>query len=406
MSRELPIVQGFHTGAVNRVNCRNEFGFCAASCDSPYYRTASKFCRHLTISIHSHHIKCLCQHALPVNSMQQSRAQTGRISTMENSPKPAVRWLDVSVEEAGQRIDNFLLRVLKGVPKSRVYRLLRKGEVRVNKGRAKPEYRLKAGDNVRIPPVRLPQANPQAAPGSQVLDRLSRSIIYEDERLLVLDKPSGMAVHGGSGLSYGVIEGLRALRPQAPYLELVHRLDRETSGCLLIAKKRSELRTLHELLRNNGVQKRYLLLACGNWNAGPWKVNAPLKKNLLQGGERLVRVDEINGKPSLTRFRQLESYADASLMEAELETGRTHQIRVHAAHAGHSLAGDKKYGDEEFNRNMRKKGLKRLFLHAHYIAFRDPDRHREIEISAPLGDELRAVIQQLETMPDIKGSDQ
>ncbi|VAW80080.1 Ribosomal large subunit pseudouridine synthase C [hydrothermal vent metagenome] len=321
---------------------------------------------------------------------------------MENLPKPAVHWLDISAEQAGQRIDNFLLRVLKGVPKSRIYRLLRKGEVRVNKGRAKPEYRLKTGDSVRIPPVRLAESKPTVTPGGRVLERLANAIIHEDERLLVLDKPSGMAVHGGSGLSYGVIEGLRALRPQAPYLELVHRLDRETSGCLLIAKKRSELRTLHALLRNNGIQKRYLLLAHGDWSNGPWTVGAALKKNLLQGGERLVQVDEINGKPSLTRFRRLEGYAGASLVEAELETGRTHQIRVHAAHVGHPLAGDKKYGNAEFNRDMGQKGLKRLFLHAHYIAFRDPDRHREVEISAPLSHELRAVIQQLEATPDTR----
>ena len=320
---------------------------------------------------------------------------------MENLEKPAVQWLDISAEQAGQRIDNFLLRILKGVPKSRIYRLLRKGEVRINKGRAKPEYRLRTGDRVRIPPVRLAEKTPRPAPGSQALERLANAVIYEDERLLVLDKPSGMAVHGGSGLSYGIIEGLRALRPDAPYLELVHRLDRETSGCLLIAKKRSELRTLHELMRSNSIHKRYLLLAQGNWSNGPWKVDAPLKKNLLQGGERVVRVDT-DGKQALTRFRLLEGYAVGSMMEASLETGRTHQIRVHAAHAGHPLAGDDKYGDPEFNRSMAKLGLKRLFLHAHYIAFRDAERDREIEVSAPLGKQLRDVIQQLETLSDNK----
>lgn len=317
---------------------------------------------------------------------------------MENADRPAVQWLDIDAEQAGQRIDNFLLRVLKGVPKSRVYRLLRKGEVRVNKGRIGPDYRLAAGDRVRIPPVRVAEAAP-ATPGAGALARLAASVIYEDERLLVLDKPSGMAVHGGSGLDYGVIEGLRALRPQAPFLELVHRLDRETSGCLMVAKKRSELRSLHELLRRGAVHKRYLLLAAGDWSRGPWQIEAPLKKNQLSGGERVVRVDP-EGKPALTRWRCLQTWPGASLVEADLATGRTHQIRVHAAYAGHPLAGDDKYGDADFNRRLRGAGLKRLFLHAHHLAFEDPERDRSIEIGAPLPDDLRNVIQQLETSPD------
>ncbi|MFQ5644586.1 MAG: 23S rRNA pseudouridine(955/2504/2580) synthase RluC [Thiogranum sp.] len=317
---------------------------------------------------------------------------------MENAHKPAVRWMDISAEQAGQRIDNFLLRVLKGVPKSRIYRLLRKGEVRVNKGRIRPEYRLQSGDQVRIPPVRVAQpgaaATARPAPGA-----LADSILYEDNRLLILNKPAGMAVHGGSGIDYGVIEALRALRPEAPYLELVHRLDRATSGCLMIARRRSELRTLHELLRNGGVEKRYLLLVQGDWGQGPFRIDAPLRKNQLRSGERMVRVDP-EGKTALTQFRFLESYPGASLMEAELKTGRTHQIRVHAAHAGHPLAGDEKYGDEAFNRKMRKSGLKRMFLHAHYLAFEDSERGRSIEVSAPLGADLREVVQQLENTPD------
>lgn len=313
---------------------------------------------------------------------------------MEKLDKPVVQWLDIAPEQAGQRIDNFLLRVLKGVPKSRIYRLLRKGEVRVNKGRAKPEYRLQTGDQVRVPPVRVAE-NKTVQPQPRALEKLADAIIYEDNRLMVLDKPSGMAVHGGSGLDYGVIEGLRALRPEAPYLELVHRLDRETSGCLLVAKKRSELRTLHELLRSNAVTKRYLLLAAGDWRNGPSSVDAPLQKNQLQGGERIVRVSE-GGKHAVTRFRCLQYYGIASLVEADLQTGRTHQIRVHAAYAGHPLAGDEKYGDPVFNRRMRELGLNRLFLHAHYVAFTDAERHREIEVSAPLGADLRNLIQQLE----------
>lgn len=317
---------------------------------------------------------------------------------MEKSDRPAVQWLDISAEQAGQRIDNFLLRVLKGVPKSRVYRLLRKGEVRVNKGRIGPDYRLVSGDQVRIAPVRMAPPGTATPPGG-ARQRLAAAIVYEDERLLVLNKPTGMAVHGGSGLDYGVIEGLRALRPQAPFLELVHRLDRDTSGCLMVAKKRSELRTLHELLRSGGVHKRYLLLAMGDWRHGPSEVDAPLKKNQLSGGERIVRVDS-QGKPAVTRFRCLETYPGASLVEADLKTGRTHQIRVHAAHAGHPLAGDGKYGDPEFNQRLRDAGLKRLFLHAHYLSFRDPETDRSIEVSVPLGEDLRAVIQKLEQLPD------
>jgi len=317
---------------------------------------------------------------------------------MENLHRLEVKWLAISSEQAGQRIDNFLLRILKGVPRSRIYRLLRKGEVRVNKGRIKPEYRLKSGDQIRIPPLRVSESKP-ASPSGQSVQKLADAILYEDERLLVLNKPSGMAVHGGSGLSYGVIEALRVLRPQAPCLELVHRLDRDTSGCLLIAKRRSELRMLHQLLRKGDVDKRYLLLAQGDWDQGPYRVNAALKKNLLRGGERMVRVDE-DGKTALTHFRFLNSYGGASLMEAELKTGRTHQIRVHAAHAGHPLAGDDKYGDTDFNRQMRSLGLKRLFLHAHTVAFEDNDRHRNIHVTAPLSADLRKLIQQLEGMTD------
>jgi 23S rRNA pseudouridine955/2504/2580 synthase len=319
-------------------------------------------------------------------------------AAMENAEKPAVRWMDISAEQAGQRIDNYLLRILKGVPKSRIYRLLRKGEVRVNKGRIRPEYRLQSGDQVRIPPVRVATSG-ASEPGRQASATLADSILYEDDRLLVLNKPAGMAVHGGSGLGYGVIEALRALRPKAPYLELVHRLDRATSGCLMVAKRRSELRMLHDLLRNGGVEKRYLLLAQGDWSQGPFRIDAALRKNQVRGGERIVRVDP-EGKTALTKFRFLEAYPGASLMEAELKTGRTHQIRVHAAHAGHPLAGDEKYGAEAFNRCMRGLGLKRMFLHAHYVAFEDRERERSIEVSAPLGADLRKLVQQLENTPD------
>lgn len=317
------------------------------------------------------------------------------MTTAPNPANPGVRMLQVGAEDAGQRIDNFLMRHLKGAPRSLIYRILRKGEVRVNKGRIKPEYRIQAGDQVRVPPVRT-SAPTTSNVGEGAGDRLEQRILYEDERLLVIDKPAGMAVHGGSGLSYGVIEALRASRPDAHFLELVHRLDRETSGCLLIAKKRSELRMLHELLRERTVDKRYLALVQGRWNLGDKRINAPLLKNQLRSGERIVTVNP-EGKAADSRFRPLDIYKEASLVEVDLGTGRTHQIRVHGAHVGHPLAGDEKYGDEVFNRRMRELGLRRLFLHAHSIGFRDPVNGREINVSTPLPVELRAVLDQLES---------
>lgn len=303
---------------------------------------------------------------------------------------PSVSFIDVTQDDAGQRIDNFLIRYFKGVPKSHIYRMLRKGEVRVNKGRIKAVYRLQAGDKVRIPPVRV-DLSPPRVPSEKLQARLDDTILYEDERFLVLNKPSGMAVHGGSGLSAGVIEALRASRPDASRLELVHRLDRDTSGCLLISKKPAVLRTLHELMRNNRVDKRYLALLAGSWRKGKKTVDVPLKKNTLQGGERVVRVDP-EGKPAETRFRRLTRYAEATLVEVELITGRTHQIRVHSAWLGSPVLGDDKYGDETANRQMRELGLRRLFLHAHRISFRWPGEKRDMVIEAPLPDDLEMVL--------------
>ena len=306
----------------------------------------------------------------------------------------AVKMVEIDANHAGQRIDNFLLSRLKGAPKSLIYRILRKGEVRVNKGRIKPTYRLQAGDIVRIPPVRLSESTPQR-PGERDLKRVEASIIYEDKRLLVLNKPSGMAVHGGSGLSYGIIEALRALRPDAPYLELVHRLDRETSGCLVIAKKRSALRLLHELLRENRVDKQYLTLVKGDWGGGDRLIEAPLKKNTLKSGERMVMVSEA-GKPARSLFRPLICQDTASLMQIKLDTGRTHQIRVHARHSGHPIAGDEKYGDEASNAEMKHFGLKRLFLHAIKIDFVMPDDEQRISVTAPLPNDLNTVLKKLD----------
>jgi 23S rRNA pseudouridine955/2504/2580 synthase len=305
-----------------------------------------------------------------------------------------VEYVEIAEEMAGQRLDNFLVTRLKGVPKSHVYRLLRKGEVRVNKGRAKPDYRLLAGDVVRLPPVRRPEPEQGSARGRAAGLRLENCILHEDDRLIVLDKPSGIAVHGGSGLSHGVIEALRAARPDAPYLELVHRLDRETSGCLLVAKRRSTLRALHELLRNGRVEKRYLALVRGHWDLGQVKLEDRLRKT-VRGGERGVTVDE-SGKEAASIFRPVEIGTMASLLEVRIMTGRTHQIRVQAAEAGHPLAGDERYGDREFNRQMKTLGLDRMFLHAASVGWEDPAGGDWRLYSAPLPEDLRAVLSRLE----------
>lgn len=306
-----------------------------------------------------------------------------------------VQILTVADDEAGQRIDNYLRTRLKGVPKSMLYRILRKGEVRVNKKRIKPEYKLLAGDEVRVPPVRVSEKDD--APVSAKLTRvaeLADCILYEDEGLIVLNKPSGTAVHGGSGLSFGVIEGLRALRPEARFLELVHRLDRDTSGILLVAKKRSVLRDLHEQLRVKTVQKDYLALVRGQWQKHCKVVQAPLLKNVLQSGERIVRVSA-EGKPSETRFEVVERFEQATLVKASPVTGRTHQIRVHTLHAGHPIAFDDKYGDREFDALMTGSGLNRLFLHAAAIRFRHPQTGQEMFIEAPLDGILKRTVQYL-----------
>ncbi|MFI8744114.1 23S rRNA pseudouridine(955/2504/2580) synthase RluC [Pseudomonas sp. NPDC077186] len=293
--------------------------------------------------------------------------------TTPASPTSGVQLIEVAPELAGQRIDNFLRTQLKGVPKTLIYRILRKGEVRVNKGRIKPEYKLQAGDIVRVPPLRLAERDEPEPLAQGLLERLEAAIVYEDKALIVLNKPAGIAVHGGSGLNYGVIEAFRQLRPEAKDLELVHRLDRDTSGLLMIAKKRSMLRHLHEALRGDGVDKRYMALVRGHWATAKKQVNAPLQKSNLRSGERMVEVDG-EGKEALTLFRVLRRFGEfATLVEAKPVTGRTHQIRVHAKHAGHSIAGDSKYGDDDFTREIRELGGKRLFLHAYELHVPLPD---------------------------------
>ena len=311
--------------------------------------------------------------------------------------------MTISEEEAGQRIDNFLLRVCKGVPKSHIYRILRSGEVRVNKGRIDQTYRLALGDQVRIPPIRLAE---KAAVSAIKIPAADFTILYEDDFLLVIDKPAGIAVHGGSGISFGVIEQLRAQRPDAKFLELVHRLDRETSGILLVAKKRSALLHLHEQVREGQVDKRYLTLVHGDWKNQRQHVKLPLHKYSTPEGERRVRVQE-GGMASHTVFNLMKKVGDYALLEAELKTGRTHQIRVHLSSSGYAIAGDDKYGDFALNKTLqkadqRRPSLKRMFLHAHHITFTHPETGKSITINAPLADECDRFLRSLDVKDSTK----
>jgi len=326
--------------------------------------------------------------------------------TPPEGARPGVQYVTVDAGHAGQRLDNFLLTALKGVPRTHVYRLLRKGEVRVNKGRSKPDYRLKAGDVVRLPPVRRAESNGKnlasSAAASGRLDWLLERVVVEDEHLLVLDKPAGLAVHGGSGVSVGLIEALRELRPHTPFLELAHRLDRDTSGCLLIAKSRPALVHLHDLLREGGLDKRYLALVAGPWRGGTRRVDAALEAIRPQSGERRMEIgEEGEGKESASDFTPRERFAEAALVEVRLLTGRMHQARVHAAHIGHPIAGDDKYGDRAFNQHMKRLGLARLFLHAVRLEFRHPLGGRKMRIEVPLPVELERVLEKLRNRPEI-----
>ncbi len=317
-------------------------------------------------------------------------------------PAAGARTVRVPDDRAGQRLDNFLLGQLKGAPRGLVYKLVRSGQVRVNGGRAKAERRLEGGDEVRIPPVRLEAAESRGTPAKGLLEAMEASILFEDARLLAIDKPSGVASHGGSGISFGAIETLRALRPNQT-LELVHRLDRDTSGLLVVAKKRSALSELQALMREDagsgvragGIRKRYLALLTGRMPDGTMSVDAPLHVGLRQGGERHVQVDAA-GKPSLSHFRVLERRGGQSYCEVRIETGRTHQIRAHARHIGHPVAGDDKYGDPEVNRRLRDQaGLRRLFLHAASLEFALDAGKAPYVLNAPLPPELVAVLDRL-----------
>lgn len=313
--------------------------------------------------------------------------------------RTGVRHFEVGEEEAGQRLDNFVHKHLGDIPRSRVYRVIRKGEVRVNGHRAGPDTRLQAHDKIRIPPVRVRPPEEIGRPSADLQEIIRTAIVHEDDRLLVLNKPAGIAVHGGSGVSFGVIEALRALRPNE-HLELAHRLDRDTSGCLIVARGTAALRAVHALLReeNTTFEKRYLALLAGQWNLGKKRIDVPLRTDTRVGGERTVRVDA-SGKPSLSEFRPVQFFGKrTTLMEVMLLTGRTHQIRVHAAHAGHPVAGDEKYGDAAFNQEMRALGLNRMFLHAHSVSFEWPEGG-QLSVNTPLPPELAAVVERLEHTP-------
>ena len=322
---------------------------------------------------------------------------------MASFSKEIVNHISVAEHEAGQRLDNYLIKILKGVPKSHIHRIIRGGEVRVNKGRAKPDWRVAAGDVVRIPPIRV--AQPENAVSSlKNIPARQFDVVFEDDALLVINKPSGVAVHGGSGVSFGVIEQLRQARPEAKYLELVHRLDKDTSGLLMIAKKRSALVKLHEMLRNDHPKKVYLALGVGAWQPENRHVRLPLVKYTGAAGEKMVRVDD-DGQSAHTIFRLLDTFSGClthsmgisalSLVEATLKTGRTHQIRVHMQASGCPIAGDERYGDYQANRRLQKLGLKRMFLHAHRLVLAHPLSGEMLDLVAGLPEELERVLGRL-----------
>jgi len=311
---------------------------------------------------------------------------------MNDLSKPRATWLEVGEESESQRIDNFLLRRLKGVPKSHVYRVLRSGEVRVNSGRIKPDYRLKVGDRIRVPPVRVSSKEPSNAKPETF------SVIYEDPSFLVIDKPSGVAVHGGSGVSFGVIESLRAARPNAKMLELAHRLDRDTSGLLIVAKKRSALVELHRMLRDSEVEKVYVAVVKGSPDKKEFEVRKSLHKHVTAKGERRVSVKE-GGMAAVTKVKVLKKGEAFSLLELRLMTGRTHQIRVHMAHAGHPVLGDDKYGDFTLNHSLQKQGVERLLLHARRLTFKHPVDGKRINLESPMPVDMKRFLESQLALP-------
>ena len=315
---------------------------------------------------------------------------------MKGLSKVSVKLVEIGPETSGQRVDNFLLKTCKGVPKSHIYRILRSGEVRINSGRVDATYKLQEGDRVRIPPLRLGEKLAPSRPPTIALP-----LLHEDEGLIAVNKPAGLAVHGGSGINYGVIEQLRLARPAAKFLELVHRLDRDTSGLLLLAKKRAVLIAMHELIRAGQMEKRYLVLVHGQWPAGKQHVKLKLQSYVTGAGERRVRVDDA-GRESHTVFELKRACGGYSLLQAQLKTGRTHQIRVHLAQLGFPIAGDDKYGDFELNKRLAKQGLKRMFLHAWKLAFVHPLAGATLKLEAPLPRELEDFLSTSELNADAK----
>ncbi|MBD3633611.1 MAG: 23S rRNA pseudouridine(955/2504/2580) synthase RluC [Methylophaga sp.] len=307
-----------------------------------------------------------------------------------------VQFLEINANQAGQRIDNFLLSLEKGVPKSRIYRALRKGEVRVNKGRIKQTYKLQSGDVVRVPPLRVTEKTTPDTISDSLKQALLANILFEDDSMLVINKPSGLAVHAGSQIQLGLIEALRVIKPEQDFLELVHRLDRDTSGCLMVAKSRDSLLNLQQQMQSDEIDKRYLTLLKGNLASKEQLVEQSLQKNTLSSGERMVVIDPA-GKKAKTLFLQQQQLPLAQLTEVKLYTGRTHQIRVHSAWLGHPVAGDDKYGDREFNKTLKNYGLKRLFLHAWRLGIRHPISGEPLQLEAPLPDNLKTVIENLQS---------
>lgn len=337
-----------------------------------------------------------------IDKVTPSGSSKASVSSQEsNAPKESgvskVRFVTVTENNESQRIDNFLLLTLKGVPKSKIYRIIRKGEVRVNKGRVKPEYKLVVGDVVRVPPVTVREESAPVKPSDKIVALLQESILFENHELMVINKPSGLAVHGGSGINLGVIEAFRAMRPDEKFMELVHRLDRDTSGCLLIAKKRPMLKYLHQCLREDGMKKIYHTVVVGKWPNHVREVNAPLQKNELKSGERVVTVTK-EGKPSLTKFRLLDRFNGYTLVEASPITGRTHQIRVHAAFAGYPILGDEKYGVDDINKNMKRLGSRRLMLHAAELSVKLPSERKVTVFKAPYEHSFSNVIDSLKVL--------
>ena len=332
-----------------------------------------------------------------VNAVKAASAPSSSVSSAAPEPGSGPRLLIVDAEHDGQRIDNLLLRELRGVPRSRIYSMLRRGEVRVDGRRIKPTFRLVAGSRIRLPPVRTRPATQPMAPSASLGAHLEAAIVHEDDDLLVVDKPSGLAVHGGSGISTALVEALRALRPTLRFLELAHRIDRDTSGCVLLAKKRSVLRRLHAALRERTARKRYLALVDGVWPSDLTVLDARLERVAAANGERFVRVSAA-GKPALSRVRVIRRLAEATLLEVAPETGRTHQIRVHLAHAGHAILGDAKYASPEAREAARARGATRLCLHAAGISvpdWRDGHEGEPRAFEAPLPGDLRALLQRL-----------